>query len=156
MAKLLYDYCLENNYINLKKEKYLDKIVIRALAFSLENQANFLIKETFKEHEEKKTSGYPDKFKQSVIAELTDFCDLNQACKFTMIEKAAECVLHADNLNSLIPISISSSSVISELSNRTINVLENLLIQNPLKAKSIFAIILKYNKEAQIVIFKGK
>lgn len=171
LSLLLYDYCVENNYIEQKDEQFYDKIFFKSLVFSLESEHDSMFKESPNRAQEIKASPNDQCLKiKSLTSELIEFLNLNEkACRIAhgsekSISGSYSTCSFNDKLSvgSIGTLSISPNSVVDqlsgdtpELSSWTSKVLENLLIQNPQKAKSIFQLIFKYNRECQNVFLKG-
>ena len=186
---LLYDFCLENEYIKEKDDFFYDKLHLKSLIYSLNSEDDSLLKDSPKSQEIQSANEQSIKMK-SLTSELMRFLNLNEPASPTTAKSTTDKKSIAgsfssksitgsfnNNNNNLSKSFVSTKSITSSMSELSVSgsiisdcdgsisacqlsagtkkIFENLLIQSPLKAKSIFDLIFKYNRPCQNEFLKG-
>lgn len=147
LSLLLYEYCTENNYLDLtnRDEKFYDKILLKftihsTLLNQIETESDKLL---------------PKSSSQLIVDELVDLI------RSELTNERKNIFLSIESPNNASSASLTSVSTLKsihsdnpEISPNLIEYLKNLLINQPLKAKFLFEMIFKYNIQMEHVFLK--
>lgn len=163
MSLLLYDFCLENEFLKQRDDQFYDRIYFKSLVFSLESDESIV-------NSQEMTSSL-NSIEKNVLPELLEFLNIEIALTtqndLSIPGSLTNTGSYADKLSvySLSTMSASPSSITdivskttleTELSPRTTQLLKDLILVKPLDAKEMFKLIFKYNRSCQNIFLKGK
>lgn len=85
MSLLLYEFCLEQNYLKPKDEQFYDKLRLKSLIYQLDSECDSLYKESPTRHEIKVSISEPDSSVRSsnLMTELMGFLHLKETPQVT-------------------------------------------------------------------------
>ena len=152
---LLYEYCVENDYVKKRDDLFYDRILFKFIIYSTFTNNNCDTELN------KNVSLANQPSIQAIVDELVDFIrvDLFNEPKTTNTDSLNEKSSISNLGSSATSLSSSNSETkfiydFNELSSNTSEYLKNLLTSNPTRAKVLFELILKYSPNSEHIFLK--